>query len=62
MDKINKIDLFEMIGWSEPSAVDGRKAIKWLKSISFENSVYPAHLMTATKPPACVFVPETKLL
>ena len=33
MDKTNKVDSFEMIGWSHPDQADSRKAVKWLKNL-----------------------------
>ena len=46
MDKENKVTSLEMIGWSEPDDTNyPKKAVKWLKNITFNGSVYPEHLM-----------------
>ena len=58
MDKKNKVDSLEMIGWTHPGEADSRKAVKWLQNLSFDDYVYPEHLMVPEKPPSCVFVPE----
>ena len=64
MDKVNLVSTFEMIGWSHPEANDyPRGAIKAIQDIVFDVNVYPEHLMLdPKKPPACVFIPEVKLL
>ena len=62
MDKENRVKSFEMIGWTDPSQADSRKAVKWLKDLTFDKNVYPDHLMVASKPPACVFGPEPELM
>ena len=62
MDKKNLITALEIVGWTHPSEADSKKAVKWLNSLEFDKSVYPEHLMVAKKPPACMFVPEPKLL
>ena len=49
MDKTNKIESLEMVGWSHPDAGHSQKAIKWLKALDFGVDVYPKHLMDNNK-------------
>ena len=62
MDKKNKIEALEIVGWTHPNEADSKKAVKWLNNLSFDKSVYPEHLMVEKKPPACMFVPNTKIM
>ena len=62
MDKKNKIEALEIVGWTHPSEADSKKAVKWLNNLSFDKCVYPEHLMVEKKPPSCMFVPNTKIL
>ena len=49
MDKTNKIESLEMVGWSHPDAGHSQKAIKWLKALDFGVDIYPKHLMDNNK-------------
>ena len=62
LDKTNKIENFETLGWSDPVTCNATKVIKNIKNITFENFVYPEELMNPDKPPACIFVPSTAIL
>ena len=62
MDKKNKVETFEQVGWSDPATSNSTKAIKWLKNITFDENVYPKRLINEDSPPSVVFIPEKKLL
>ena len=62
MDKKNKVETFEQVGWSDPVTSNSTKAIKWLKNLTFDENVYPKRLINENNPPSVVFIPEKKLL
>lgn len=63
IDKSNKISSFEIIGWTDPSGIAGssKAPLKWLKSLTLENYIYPESSFNPNKPPPCIFVPEPAL-
>lgn len=47
-----------MIGWSDPVESKIVKAVKWLKSLTHDNFLYPETCFSKTKPPPCIFIPD----
>ena len=64
IDKSNKVSSFEQIGLTEPNATNTTKTVKWLKSLSIEEYIYPANCYddAVSTPPTCIFVPEVQTL
>lgn len=63
IDKKNFITSFEMIGWTDPLGQAGASKVplKWLKSLTIENYIYPESSFDPKRPPPCIFVPEPAL-
>jgi len=51
-----------LIGWSDPEDTKTTKPLKWLKSLSIDNFIYPIESFDPKMPPQCIFVPEEPLL
>ena len=47
-----------MIGWTDPVESKIAKAVKWLKSLTHDNFLYPETCFSKTKPPPCIFIPD----
>lgn len=58
VDTKNKISSFEMIGWTDPNQPNPQKPLKWLKSLTIENYVYPQETFDEANAPDCIFLPE----
>ena len=64
MNKNHKVESFDMIGMTEPVNGKPDKALKWLRSLNSETRVYPddCYFEDDSRPPHCIFVPETAIL
>ena len=62
MDKKNKIKSFETVGWVHPKETTDAKSVEWLRNLSFDKNLYSDESMKEKKAPACIFVPEKKLM
>ena len=64
MNKKHKVDSFDMIGMSDPVNGKPDKAMKWLRALHHETRVYPeeTYFEDDSRPPICIFVPETALM
>lgn len=63
IDKKNKIQSLEDIGWADPEKKDSlAKALKAIQNITFDVDVYSEQEMSGDKPPACKFIPTPKVM
>ena len=59
---MNVINNFDMIGWTDPVNPNPNKTVKWLKSLTHDNYVYPQSGFNPEKPTPCIFKPDVAIL